>query len=259
MSAGGQQLYCIIGDPVDQVRSPQVFNALFRDRGVNAVMVPLHVSAANLEASLKGLHGIRNLRGVVVTVPHKLAAATMLRNPPVRVAIAGAANVLRPTKEGWEGELFDGEGFARGLGAQQFSLEGKICAIVGAGGAGSAIALALIGRGIRALSLWDVDERKAAALAARLAPHSSAPIHVQPPGPETELAVNATPLGMRPEDPLPFDVSVLRAGSLVGDAIMKPPVTRLLTTARALGCSTLEGRHMLDRQVDMIWEFFNLP
>jgi shikimate dehydrogenase len=257
--ATGTRIFGIIGDPIAQARSPEVFNALFRQRGVDAVMVPLHVGGAELEPVLQGLRGVRNLGGLVITVPHKPAAAALLRRRSERVAISGVANVLRPVADGWDGELFDGEGFALGLAARGFGLTGKNCAVVGAGGAGSAIALALAARRIAALSLWDIDQGRAAALAQRLAPHCAVPITIRPPGTETDLAVNATPLGMRPDDPLPFEVSGLGANVLVADAVMKPPLTRLLIAARERGCATQEGRHMLDHQVEAIWKFFGLP
>ena len=80
-----------------------------------------------------------------------------------------------------------------------------------------------------------------------------------PPDAGTDVAVNATPLGMSADDALPFDVAVLRTQALVADAIMKPPMTSLLHAAVAHGCCIQEGRHMLDNQVEAMWRYFGLP
>ena len=253
------QVFGIVGDPIAQVRSPEVFNDLFRERGVDAVMVPMHVSADALEPALAGLRAIGNVGGLVITVPHKPAAAALLRSHSERVQIAGAANALRPCANGWDGDLFDGEGFARGLEARGFALAGRNCSVVGAGGAGAAIALALLERRVGSLSIWDIDRRKAADLVERLCAISRVRIVVGEPGKDTDVAVNATPLGMSPDDPLPMAIGSLRPDALIAEAIMKPPITRLLLEARRRGCEIQEGRHMLDNQVAAIWKFFGLP
>jgi shikimate dehydrogenase len=253
------QVFGIIGDPIAQVRSPEVFNRLFRERQLDAIMVPMLVTADGLENALAGLHVIGNLGGLIITVPHKPAAAGLLLSRSESVRIAGAANALRPVAGGWDGALFDGEGFAIGLEARGYRLSGKHCSIVGAGGAGAAIALALLQREIGSLSVWDVDLKKVEALLQRLGSVSSVPMSIKRPDRDSDLAVNATPLGMQPYDPLPFDVQSLRSDALVADAIMKPPLTRLLLEAGQRGRAIQEGRHMLDNQVSAIWRFLGLP
>lgn len=122
------------------------------------------------------------------------------------------------------------------------------------GGAGTAIALALMDRGIAELRIWDLDPARAASLRDRLAASSSLPVSVCPPGESDDIAINASSAGMSD----PFDPGALRTGALVCDAIMKPPVTRLLSEARKMGHPIQEGRHMLDFQVSAIWDFFDL-
>jgi shikimate dehydrogenase len=253
------QLYAIIGDPIAQVRSPEVFNQLFHRRGVDAIMVPMLVHPGEFGASLFGLRAIENVGGLIVTVPHKTAAARLVKTASRRVTVAMAANALRPCSGGWEGELFDGEGFATGMEAEGHELKGTHCALVGCGGAGAAIALALLERNVASLSIWDVDQTKAADLAQRL--HSAVPleIRVSPPSSKTDVVINATPLGMAEDDPVPIRLDMLRQGALVADAIMKPSRTRLLREAQKLGHSIQEGHHMLDNQVQAIWSFFGLP
>jgi shikimate dehydrogenase len=251
-------VFGIVGDPIAQARSPDVFNALFRERGVDAVMVPMHVVPGDFAAALAGIARIRNLGGLVITVPHKFAAAQLLAVPSYKVAIAGAANAIRLTDEGWAGDLFDGEGFARGVEARHGALAGRRCAIVGSGGAGTAIAIALAERGVREIRLWDIDPGRAVLLQQRLQSFTAVPVTIARPSKDDDIAINASYAGMAPADDLPFSPRDLQPGALICETIMKPPKTRLLVEAERLGHPIQEGCHMLDFQVGAIWEFFGL-
>ena len=255
------KVFGIIGDPIDQVRSPTIFNKLFQERGVDAVMVPMHVRPSFFTQLLEGLLHIENVCGLIITIPHKTIAASFLTSGyrSSRASIAGAVNALRRCREGWEGDLFDGEGFAKGMEAAGFAITGKNCAVVGCGGAGSAIALALLDRKIVQLSLWDTEKSKCEVLAARLQALYNAKIIVRAPLKSDDIVVNATPLGMLPTDSLPFNVDDLRSDVVVADVIMRLPRTKLIIRAAELGLKTHEGRHMLDHQVDAIWDYFRLP
>jgi len=251
-------VFGIVGDPVEQARSPEVFNELFHAHRIDAVMVPLHVSSGDFQTALAGLLRVQNLGGLVITIPHKFAAASLLSSASHRAKVVGAANALRRTDDGWDGDLFDGEGFARGVEARHGPLAGQRCAIVGAGGAGAAIALALIDRSISELRIFDLDHARAASLEGRLAAYTGIPITVGPPTRSTDIAINASPAGMSPLDRLPFEPAILRSGALVCEVVMKPAKTNLLIEAERLGYPVHEGRHMLDFQVAAIWEFFGL-
>ena len=129
-------------------RSPEVFNELFRQRGVDAVMAPMRVGVGKFEAALAGLRAVENMAGLVVTVPHKSAAARLMKKGSQRAALAIAANALRPCKGGWEGDLFDGEGFVAAWRPRGSPSAVARCAIVGSGGAVvAAIAFALLEAG----------------------------------------------------------------------------------------------------------------
>jgi shikimate dehydrogenase len=253
------KVFGIIGDPVAQVRSPEVFNKLFRQGEVDAEMVPLHVKPEGLAKSLGGLRTIENIAGLIITVPHKVAAASLLQSYSERVRLAKSTNVLRPTTDGWEGDLFDGEGFALGLKVAGHQLRDKNYSVVGAGGAGAAISLALLEHGAASVAIWDIDRGKAEELAHRLSDAGATRVFVAQPSEHSDVAINATPIGMKPDDPLPFNLEALRSDALVAEAIMKPPMTRLLMEAKQRGCAIHEGRHMLDNQVAAIWTFFRLP
>lgn len=253
-----RKLYAIIGDPIDQVRSPEVFNRRFAHGGIDAQMLALHVRPGRLEAALAGLAAIENFGGAVITIPHKQVAAALAMERGHRVQVAGAANVLRPVAGGWHADLFDGEGFVAGLLAAGHAAAVDNAAVVGAGGAGLAIATALLDAGAGTVALHDVDAACAVAAVDRLSRRYPGRVLRRGPSRADTLAVNATPRGMQPEDPLPFDLQVLHPQAVVAEAIMKPPRTRLLELAARQGLATHEGRHMLDGQADAIWRFLDM-
>jgi shikimate dehydrogenase len=166
-------------------------------------------------------------------------------------------NVMRRGANGsWSGDMTDGGGFIAALRANGFDPKGKRALQIGAGGAGSAIALALCMEGASALTLCDLDTAKRDALIARLSRHGHKVVAADKPDPAGyDLVVNATPAGMKPSDPLPVDVSQLTADRFVADVITMPAVTPLLQAARAKGCRIQTGVQMFDAQVDFITEF----
>lgn len=250
-------LYGIIGHPVGQVRSPSLFNGRFAAAGIDAVMVPLDVPPQSFARVLGAMRDCANVAGLVVTVPHKLQAAALARSSSQRVGIVGAANVLRPVDGGWEAELFDGVGFVAGLKAQGHSAAGMNACVVGAGGAGLAIAEALLAEGAQVV-IGDIDRDRARNAALRLREVYGNRIAVGEPSADHQLVVNATPVGMAGDPSLPFDLDRLRRDAVVADAIMKPPVTPLLERAAARSHPIIAGKHMLDGQVQAIWDFLNM-
>jgi shikimate dehydrogenase len=257
-SAMTKCLYFIIGDPVEQARSPEVFNARFLESRLDAEMLPLEVSSSGFADVVAALSEIRNFDGAVVTIPHKPAAAKLALTRSKRVEIAGAANVMRWMGQGWDADLFDGEGFLGGLKRRRWSAAGQRVAVVGAGGAGLAISAALLDAGVAKLSLDDIDERRADQSVTRLHVHYHERVARGRPDAGHDLVVNATPMGMAPEDPSPIDLDAISASALVAEVIMKPPKTRLLLEAERRGFKTQPGAPMLDEQADMIWSFFGL-
>lgn len=258
---GTTRLLAVVGDPIAQVQAPSLVNPLLAELGRDAVVVPVHARAAEFPTVLAGLRATVNLDGVLVTIPHKAAAASLADRRSPAVEITGAANVLRREPDGaWRAENFDGVGFTRALARAGDTLPGARVSLVGGGGAGSAIAAALLDAGIARLHIHDPDGPRLAALLARLEirwPGRAAAA----PAPVTagiEIIVNATPLGLRPGDPLPFPVDDLPDGCAVADIIMKPPVTALLRAAAERGLPTRPGRPMLAEQVELYREFFRL-
>jgi shikimate dehydrogenase len=259
---GDTLLFATPGDPVAQVRLPQVMEVVFAELGVNAVWVPMHVDYEGLRVVLQALRTMRNFRGITVAIPHKPTVATMLDRLSPRAQAAGAVNLVRLDPDGkLYGDTVDGAGFVRGLELCGHSVEGVTAWLVGAGGGGSAIATALAEAGAQRLHVTETDAARAAGLIERLRrhyPEMAADIVTAPPT-FLDYAINATPWGLRPDDPLPFEPSLLPAKTVVCDIIMKPKETRLLKAAHARGMRVHHGHHMVDAQVPMYLEFFAIP
>lgn len=256
---GGTRLHLIIGDPIAQVKSPAGISASFAARGARAVMMPAHVAAADFDGFLRGVGTMRNLDGLTITVPHKFAAFAHCATVTPRARLLGAVNVMRRNGDGgWHGDMLDGEAMVLALRAAGCDPAGRSALLVGAGGAGTAIALALLEAGVAALSLHDTDARRLAALVDRLRPVAGGAVlrglaEAYPEG--CDLVANATPAGMAAGDPLPVRADRLRPGMFVADVITAPAVTPLLAAARAMGCGTSTGVDMFGAQIGLITDF----
>lgn len=257
---GETRLLPILGDPVRQARAPLVWTGLFRANGMNAACLPLHVAPADLAGLVTAMRGVRNLIGLIVTVPHKPAASALAARLLPRAARIDAVNVLRPEEDGsWTGDMLDGEGFVRGLRRAGQRLEGRRVLLLGTGGVGAAIATSLLDAGVAGIGLSDLDLARAHALARRLEGAGTAVSVVDPAARGFDMLVNATPLGLHPEDPLPFERAQLVPGTIVGDVVMGKASSRLVELARQAGCFAQEGTILMDEQLPAMAEFFRLP
>jgi len=257
--SGATRLYVILGDPIAKVRSPEAFNRGFERHGIDAVLVPIECAPVDLAATVAGLGHARNLDGMIFTMPHKAAALALVDEASETARRVGAINVARRDVSGrWLGDMFDGRGFVRGLARKGLEARGRRAALLGAGGAGRAIAFALADAGVASISVHDLDAAKSGALAAELArAHPALPTRAgQPRAGEFDLLVNATPTGMKPDDPLPWPVDRLGPGAIVGDVTTKPEITPFLAAARERGCAVVSGRDMVEGQLGALFQFF---
>jgi shikimate dehydrogenase len=256
---GATRLFVIIGDPIHGVRTPTLFNEMFGKKNINAVMVAHHIAAADIETAWAGLKAIRNLDGVVITMPHKTPMCGLVDSLGINGRVAGAINAARRKSDGsWEGDMFDGIGCVDGLKRQGHEVAGRSAFLMGIGGAGSAVASALAHAGIERLIVQDIDPARLDQAIGRIRaayPELSVGTGTIDDGP-FDLAINATPVGMREDDPLPFDPSPLPAATLVVDVIIKPEITPLLTRARETGHETQPGRYMHRGQAVAVARFF---
>ncbi|MDE2566827.1 MAG: shikimate dehydrogenase, partial [Burkholderiales bacterium] len=134
---GSSRVYYILGDPVAQVRAPEVYNHLFQRHGIDAVLVPLKLPAAALPGFLAHGMAAENLGGFWATIPHKAALAELLQPTDPVAVVAGAVNAVRRLADGrLESALFDGIGFVKGLDHFGIGVAGRRVLVVGAGGGG---------------------------------------------------------------------------------------------------------------------------
>lgn len=262
MIDGNTLIFATPGNPVAQVRLPEVMEAVFGALGVNAVWVPMHVDHVGLGVVIQGLRTIRNFRGITVAIPYKPTVGAMLDRLTPRAQAAGSVNLVRLDADGkLLGDIVDGAGFVRGLELRGYSVAGATAWLVGVGGGGSAIAAALAEAGVKRLYMTELNKERATAIHERLTHYyPKTPIQVvnRPPGP-VDFAINATPCGLGPGDPMPFDAASLSEQTIVCDIIMKPRETRLLQAAQARGMRVHHGHHMLDAQIPMYLDFMGIP
>jgi len=259
MISGKTTLIAHIGYPIEAFKAPLIYNPWFDAHGVDAVVVPMGVKSDDYPSTLRALFTLTNIRGALITMPHKVTTLALADEATTTARIAGAANALLKKPDGTLlADMFDGAGFTRGLARKGFAVSGASCLVVGAGGVGSAIAASLAAERPDSLVLFDTHAAAAGELAARLKEHYPA-LEVRTGSPDVkgmDLVVNATPLGMKDGDPLPFDVGQLAASTFVGEVVMKREITPLLAAARARGCRIQVGTDMLFEMIPAYLEFF---
>jgi shikimate dehydrogenase len=259
---GNTEIIAHIGWPTYSFKAPLIYNPYFAHAGINALVVPMGCKPAHFSDFFKSVLKLENLRGVLITMPYKVGVVCLLDQVSAAVRVAGACNAVKRDADGrLHGDMFDGAGFVRGAQRKGMQLAGARCLVVGAGGVGSAIAASLAGAGVAHLALFDVNTAGCEALAERLRqnyPQLTVSTGSTDPS-DCDLVVNATPLGMKSDDPLPLDVNRLRPGCFVGEVVMAQEITPLLAAARSKGCIIQIGTDMLYEQIPAYLEFFNLP
>ncbi|CAO3437533.1 shikimate dehydrogenase family protein [Azospirillum endophyticum] len=255
--SGATRIYVIIGDPIAQVKAPAGLTAALQSRGHDAIVVPMQVAPGHVDGFIAAMGPVKNLDGIIVTVPHKFAASRHCATLTDRARFLGANNMIRRRPDGsWHGDMLDGVSFLTAMRRAGRDPAGQRVLHVGAGGAGRAIALALAEAGASDLAIHDQDTARRDELVAQLhrAGWPAARAGTDDPS-EADIVVNATPAGMGSGDPPPVDLSRLSSAMHVGDVITVPEVTPLLAHARSLGCTTQTGIDMFDAQLDLMVDF----
>ena len=256
--SGRTRLFGIVGHPVQQVRSPEMFTAAFKARGMDALLVPLHVVPPDFDVTLAGLLALRNLDGLIFTIPYKVRAAALAATLGTQAQIVGAINALTREGERWKGDIFDGIGCVTGLHRAGVALAGRRVMLLGAGGAGSAVGVAIAHERPAFMRLHDLDRARADALAdkvRRVSPETTVEV-AAPRVDDVHVLLNVTPIGMLDDARLPLDVHALPRELTVFDAIVMPEETPLLALARACGCTVVRGRAMMRGQIDRMVDYF---
>jgi shikimate dehydrogenase len=259
---GNTEIIAHIGYPTHAFKAPMIYNPWFEKCGVNAIVAPFGSKPEDFPGLLRALFTLSNIRGALITMPHKISTVGLLDEVSPTAAIAGACNAVRRNAEGkLEGDMFDGEGFVRGVLRKGCVLKGARVLVVGCGGVGSAIAASLAAAGVAAMTLFDPYVPAQQGLAERLLKHygqlqlrtgSNDPAGL-------DLVVNATPMGMNPGDPMPLDIERLDPATFVGEVVMKSEMTGFLLAAQARGCRFQVGSDMLFEQIPAYLEYFGLP
>jgi shikimate dehydrogenase len=262
MITGTTKIIAHLGYPTEAFKAPLIYNPYFEKNGIDAVVVPMGCKPEDYPSFLRPLFRLSNIHGALITMPHKISTMGLLDETSTNAKVAGSCNAVRLSPDGkLIGDMFDGEGFVRGLVRKGKEVAGSHVLIVGAGGVGSAIAASLANAGVQRIAIFDPDEITMTGLRDRLKTYYPClQITIGSADPAGfDVVVNATPLGMKKGDPLPMDVSRISASTFVGEVVMKEEITPFLEAARARGCAFQVGTDMLFEQIPAYLEFFDFP
>jgi shikimate dehydrogenase len=255
--SGATRLYVIVGDPIAQVRSPAGLTAAFAARGHDGILVPVQVATADLPDFLSVATRLKNLDGIVVTIPHKFACYQACASATDRAHFLRTVNLMRRRADGaWHGDMVDGLGFVGAARAKGIDPRGMRALLVGAGGAGSAIALALVEAGASEIAIHDAAPERCDVLIAQLNGLGKGRARAGSADPKGyDFVANATPAGMKEGDPLPVDVAKLSSSTYCGCVITKPVVSPFIAAARKIGCVTATGTDMYQQHQSIMVDF----
>ena len=259
MISGKTQLIAHLGYPTEAFKAPMIYNPWFEHRSIDAAVIPMGVRPDDYPATVAVLRRFTNLRGALVTMPHKVSTLSLVDELTPTAQVAGACNAILLRPDGsLLGDQFDGAGFVRGVQRKGLNLQGKRVLVSGNGGVGSAIAASLAAAGVAEMALFDHFSASSDGLAARLREHYPQ-LRVStgsndPAG--FDLIVNGTPLGMNEGDPLPFDMDRVAPSTFVGEVVMRQAITPMLALAQAKGCPIQVGTDMLFEMIPAYLEFF---
>lgn len=259
--SGRADVFVMLAHPVGHAKSPGMFNEIFEQKGLDSLMVPMTCRPEDFDAFWAGLTAAENVRGVIISVPYKVAVYHKCAAAHDRAARVQSANSVRRQHDGtWYADNLDGVGFIDALKAGGHQVAGRKILQVGAGGAGASLAYCLAEAGAEEIRLTDIDADRAGTLASLVTkafPRCRVTVgEADPSG--MDMAVNATPIGMHADDPFPLDVAKLTPDMTVVDIIMEPAETALLRRAKEIGCRIQPGRPMMDFQVRGMSEFFDI-
>lgn len=256
MLSGATRLVLIVGDPIAQVKAPAGVTAAFKARNRDLICIPAHVAPADLAGFMAMVRALKNCDGVIATVPHKLAVFGACDTTSERSRLLRTVNTIKRGDDGrLHGDMFDGLGHVAACRANGCAFEGKRALLVGAGGAGTAIGHAVATAGVASLGIADIDSARQRDLVQLLA-RQGLPVVAAPAEPKGyDIVLNATPLGMRPGDPLPVGADALTPSMFVSDVTTPVGVSPLMMAARAIGCRTSDGPAMFEKVRDLMVDF----
>ena len=260
--SGKTRLYGIVGHPIEQVRSPEMFTASFKARGGDAILLPFHVLPDDFDTVVPALMAMPNLDGLIFTIPYKQKAMALAQEIGIQAQRVGAINAMaRQNGDQWKAEIFDGLGCVEAFRRRELSFAGKHVMLIGAGGAGSAIAIAIAHEKPASIKVYDIDDNRTLQLVRKI--HEvDASIQTERAEPTTrqiDVLLNASPVGMLEDARAPIDLRGVDPSLVVFDAIVKPEQTPLLAMAQSAGCLVVRGREMMLGQIARMTDYFGFP
>ena len=262
---GSTKIYGCLADPIDHVKAPTIFSSIFKEKNIDAVMIPIHVDKNNLENVITTLKTIKNFEGMTVTIPHKKSIAKLCDYLEQDAEFTQSVNWIKFDRDRkLIANNFDGQGFINGFLAQNFLIENKKVCIFGAGGAAVSIACSLASQNIKSLKIINRNVDKANELMKKVKViNKNLLVEVDQYKDNSQLydfniIINATSLGLRKNDKLPFDVTKTSPEAVIADIIMQPLETELLKKALDLGRSVHYGKYMIESQINLAGNFLDL-
>lgn len=254
--------YIMIGAPVTSVRTPPMLKDFLADRGVDAGIETRHVATADIERFMNDASSDKTIDGLLVTMPHKKAVMPYLSAMSDMASAAGSVNTIKRLKSGdLVGAQFDGAALVNALQTKGVPLATARILLAGVGGAGLAIAQAIVAHGCQRLNLVDTDSDRLHAVIKRLGAQGDVAVSALS-GEHRDtfdLLINATPLGMLDDDPSPFDADLVASAQWVADIVSDPLQTRLAEIAKERGTELITGRDMVIGQVALIGQWLLSP
>jgi shikimate dehydrogenase len=255
--SGTTQVVGLFGYPVRHTASPAFQNAAFRALGLDWIYLPFEVEPADLHNAITGIVAL-GFRGINLTIPHKQAVMEYLHDLSPEARIIGAVNTVDIRDGRLKGYNTDGKGFANSIKEENgVELAGESVFVMGAGGAGRAVAIQAALDGAAEISVCDREETRSQSLVADIAAAKGRSLAnfvpferpaIRHAVQSCRVFVDATPLGLNPGDPTSIDADWLKPSTFVCDLVYHLPETPLLNAAKRRGCKTQNGLSMLLHQ-----------
>ena len=259
---GKTRVYGIVGDPIEQVRSPEMVTWEMQKRHHNAVLIPIHIARDEFDSVMPNIMRMQNLDGLIFTIPFKAQAIALAKTLGPQASQIGAINALKKHSNGtWSGEIFDGMGCVEAFKKRGITLQDKRLQLIGLGGAGSAICVALAYEKPKLLRLFDINAQtteRMAKMVNTISPQTVVEVGL-PLAEGIDILLNASPVGMLSDARLPLAVEQFKKELIVFDAIVMPENTPLLSLAQDCGCQVVRGREMMLGQISKIVDYFFAP
>lgn len=254
---GRTRLFPLLGDPIIYARSPDWLSRRMAERGMNMISLPLETPEGALDAVIAGLTAATNVDGFSLTMPHKITGYKYCATVSETSRMLGVVSAARRNKDGsWHGHTTDGEAFLKAQLDSGAKVEGARVLVLGCGGAGSAIAIAMLNSGAKEVVVHDIADARMRRLVTLLADKGGARIKAGSNDPRGfDLVCNATPMGMAEGDPIAINVAHLDSSMFVGDVVAGHGETPLISAARKAGCRTASGDAMVVAVLDVMCDF----